>query len=325
MEDTEQGKTSNILIRDLRKSDLNGLQTLFPACFTKELEIQGFDRDRLTRMVNRVFGTTGTIFLGLMRLLGKEPVKLLVAEADGKVVGTTIVNNRRQSGYISTVMVHPDYRRRGIATRLMTYALGYIRKRKKVRAVLDVDSVNTGAKNMYIKLGFKPFDQEMYLVRDTNPPHKPEEDSKVKIREFQKSDLDEVYRLIQASEDSNSLRILDFNKKDLEIPFFQRMFRFGTRKKLVAVIGDKIVGYVEVGYTTPKEAGRINSVEADSEAKSFYIEKLLIVAANDEIVKAGIPRIRLTAMTAKKETIETAKNLGFLEALVMDVMVKELQ
>lgn len=326
MENTPLDKTNdNVLIRDLRKSDLNDLLTLFPTCFTKELEIQGFDPDRLTDMVNRVLGRTGTLILGLLRLFGKEPVKLLVAEADRKVVGTTIVNNRRNSGYISTVMVHPDYRKRGIATKLMTNALDYIQKRKKTRAILDVDSVNTNAKNIYIKLGFKPFDHEMYLVRETNPPHKQENASKIQIRQFQKDDIDQVYNLILASENPNSLRILDFNKKDLKTPLFQRIFRFGTQKKLVAVFENKIVGYVEIGITTPKEAGRINSVQADAEAKSLGIEKLLIETATNEVAKAGIQRIRLTTMTAKKETVETARDLGFKEALVMDAMVKEIQ
>ena len=326
MENTEQSKTNdNVLIRDLRKSDLNDILNLFPTCFTKELEIQGFDPDRLKDMVNRVFGTTGKLILGLLRLCGKEPVKLLVAEADGKIVGTTIINNRRKSGYISSVMVHPDYRRRGIATRLMTNALNYIRRRKKMRAVLHVDSTNAPAKSVYANLGFKTFEHLAYFLRERNTRHAQENAPGVEIREFQKDDLDQVYNLIEASEDPNSLKNFDFTKKDLQTPFLQRMFNFATQKKLVALLGNRLVGYIEAAYTTPKETGRINSVQVNSEDRSLGIEKLLIEAASNEIAEGGIGRIRLTATTAKQELVETVKDLGFKEVLVMDAMVKEFQ
>jgi hypothetical protein len=98
MENTELGKPNvNVLIRDLRKSNLNDLLGLLPMCFAKEFEISGFDPDHTADMVNRAFGKTGTFILGLLWLLGKEPGKFLIAEADGKIVGTTFVNNRGKS------------------------------------------------------------------------------------------------------------------------------------------------------------------------------------------------------------------------------------
>ena len=312
-----------VLIRELRKSDLSDLLNLFPLCFVKELEFSGFDPDHLAGMVNRAFGRTGTLFLGLLRLFGREPVKFLVAEADGRVVGTTIVNDRGKSGYIGTVMVHPDYRRRGIATKLMTNAIDYIRRRKKTRAILHVESTNSSAKSLYVKLGFKAFEHVAYFGRETNFQHALENVSEVKIREFEKDDLDKVYNLIVASEDPNSLRIFDFTKKDLKTSFLQRIFRFSTQKKLVALSKGNIVGYVEAHYTTPKEAGRIDSLHITSEDKSCDIEKMLMEAANSEIVKGGVKRIRLTTPTTKQELIETVKDLGFWEIFIMDAMVAE--
>jgi ribosomal-protein-alanine N-acetyltransferase len=326
VQNTELGKKNgNILFRDLRKSDLSDFLGLLQTCFAEEFEFSGFDPDHVSEMFNRGFGRTGRLILGLMRLFGKEPLKLLVAEANGKIVGTTIVNNQRKSGYISTVMVHPDYRRKGIATRLMTDALSYIRRRKMARAVLHVDSTNATAKSLYSKLGFKTFEHSAYFVRETGSAHVPENVSKVKIRKFEKDDLNQVYDLIKASEDSNSLRIFDFTKKDLTTPFLQRIFGFATQKKLVATLGDRIVGYVEATYTTPKQTGRIDSITVNSEEMSLGIEKLLIEEASKEIAEGGIRRIRLTAPTAKQELTETVKNLGFKEIVLMDAMVKEFQ
>ncbi len=326
MQKTELGETDDsFLFRDLRKSDLSDFLDLLQRCFAGEFEISGFDPDHVSEMFNRGFGITGRLVLRLMRLFGKEPLKFLVAEANGKIVGSTIVTNQGKSGYISTVMVHLDYRRKGIATRLMTDALSYVRGRKMARAVLHVDSTNDTAKNLYSKLGFKTFEHSAYFVRETGSTHVPENRSEVKIRKFQKNDLDQVYDLIKASEDSNSLRIFDFAKKDLTTPFLQHIFGFATQKKLVASLGNRIVGYAEATYTTPKEIGRINSINVKSEDASLDIEKLLIEEASKEIAEGGVGRIRLTVSTAKQELIEKVKELGFKEVVIMDAMVKEFQ
>jgi ribosomal protein S18 acetylase RimI-like enzyme len=205
----------------------------------------------------------------------------------------------------------------------MTNAIDYVRRRKKERAILHVESTNASARSLYIKLGFKAFEHIAYFGRETNFQHALENVSEVKIREFQKKDLDQVYNLIVASEDPNSLRIFDFTKKDLKTSFLQRIFRFSTQKKLVALSKGNIVGYVEAHFTTPKEAGRIDSLHVAIEDKSCEIEKMLIEAANDEIAKSGVRRIRLTAPTTKQELIETVKDLGFREIFIMDAMVAE--
>jgi ribosomal-protein-alanine N-acetyltransferase len=326
MEKGQLGETNdNVLIRDLRKSDLKYLLDLYLTCFANEFEVSGFDPDHMADMVNRGFGVTGRLVMGLLRFFGKEPVRLLVAEIGGRVVGTTIVSPGEKSGYISSVMVHPDFRRKGIATRLVTSALDYIRKKNKVRAVLHVDSTNDSAISIYVKLGFKAFERSTYFIGETDSVHVQENTSRVKIREFQKEDLDQVYDLIESSEDPNNLRIFDFTRKTLKTPFLQRMFHFAIRKQLVAMLDSRIVGYAEAEYGTPKEAGRIRSIHANPEDRSLGIEKLLIEAARGEIAKAGIGRVRITVPTANQELMQTVKDLGFKQALVMDAMVAELQ
>jgi len=324
--ETKIGEMSdNILFRDLRKSDLNDFLNLLQTCFAEEFEVSGFDPDHVAEMFNRGLGRGGRLVLGLMRLFGKEPVKFLVAEANGKIVGTTIVNNRRRFGYISTVMVHPDYRRKGIATRFMADALNYLQKRKMAGAVLQVISTNTNAKSLYVKLGFKTFEHTAYFIRETSSMPVLENDSEVKIRKFHKKDLDQVFNLIKGSEDPNSLRIFGFTKKDLTTPLLQRVFGFATQEKLVATLGNRIVGYVEATYTTPKEAGRIDSISVNSQDRSLGVERLLVEGACKEIAEAGVTRIRLTAPTTKQELIEAVEDLGFKEIVIMDSMVTEFR
>lgn len=100
MEVTAANRTGGaFLIRDLRKSDLDDLLDLLPKCFAKEFEIKGFDAEHARAVFNRAFGPPGRLLLGSLRLLGKEPMKFLVAEADSEVVDTTFVERGEKSGY----------------------------------------------------------------------------------------------------------------------------------------------------------------------------------------------------------------------------------
>jgi len=325
VEKKELGKGNvDVLIRDFRKSDIDQVLDLLPMCFAREFEVTGFDSDHARDMANRAFGKTGRLFLGLARLFGKEPLKFFVAEVHGKVVGTTIVNSNGSMGYISTVMVHPDNRRKGIATELLKTAIAYLNRKGMHRGVLHVDTTNTPAMSVYVKLGFREFERITYLIGETGSLPTLQDTSEVKTRVFQKDDVNDVYNLIISSEDPNRLRIHDFTKADLKTPFLQRLFRFSTQIKIVAKLDGKIVGYAETSYTTPKEAGSIRSIQTAAQNRSREIEKALMSTAIEEIRKGGINRIRVMVATTQQALIESLKNMGFKESLLMDGMFIEV-
>jgi GNAT superfamily N-acetyltransferase len=80
-----------------------------------------------------------------------NPEGCLVAECDGRVVGsTTIIYYGSSYAWIGMVLVHPDYRGRGIATRLMKEALDLVTDCPTVK----LDATAAG-KLVYDKLGFR--------------------------------------------------------------------------------------------------------------------------------------------------------------------------
>jgi ribosomal protein S18 acetylase RimI-like enzyme len=318
------GKADDVLIRDFRKSDLDDLLILLPLSNAEEFRVTGFDPDHVRALVNRLYGWKARILLGLLRLFGKEPLKFLVAVVDDKFVGTTVIETSGKAGSISVVMVHPDFRRRGIATKLMTTAIDFCRRKKKVRAVLGVLSENAIAKDLYVKLGFKPFESSVYLVGESGSLSAVTDVAGVEGRPFEDRDLDDVYELIVASEDPVRLKIHDFDKKSLKMPFLQRFFRSSNQIKLVAVRDDKVVGYVEASYTTPNETARIGFLYVNSESAGLGVEKVLVNAARLEIEKAGVEKFRVVVPSMRQALIDAVKDLGFKEALVVDGMVLEL-
>jgi ribosomal protein S18 acetylase RimI-like enzyme len=315
-------KEDSIRIRDFRRPDLNDLLDLLPRCFAKEFEITGFDPDHMKDMVNRVFGTMGRTFMGLARLFGKEPVRFLVADAKNRIVGTTIVNRDGKVGYIAAVMVHPEYRNRGIATTLVKNAVEHVKKRRMDRAILDVVSTNSPAISVYSKLGFVEFERVVHMVGEASSLSA-QVGTGVQTRLFQKKDIDEVYNLIRASDEPEHFRVYNFSKRHLKTPFWVGMFHFATQKRIVAVRDGKIVGYVPVTYTTPKEAGGIGFMRVNREGGLSGIDIALLNAAFDEIRKGGVRRIHVAVPAARQELIETAKSLGFREAMTIIGMYQE--
>ncbi len=83
-----------------------------------------------------------------------------VCEIDGKIVGYVGMWLVFDEGHITNIAVHPDHRRQGIARALMDEMIALAHEYEMNAMYLEVRVGNTPAKELYKKLGFKP-----YLVR----------------------------------------------------------------------------------------------------------------------------------------------------------------
>ncbi|HVF27138.1 MAG TPA: GNAT family N-acetyltransferase [Pyrinomonadaceae bacterium] len=87
------------------------------------------------------------------RLLNLDPRGCFAATIGGQVVATTTTTTyERHLAWIGMVLVDPDYRRRGIATRLMRGALEYLRGEKVATVKLDA---TPDGRPVYESLGFE--------------------------------------------------------------------------------------------------------------------------------------------------------------------------
>jgi len=86
------------------------------------------------------------------RLLAYEPAGCFVAESDDRLVGTvTTTRYGIRLAWIGMMLVHPDYRRRGIATKLMNRSLEYLQDCGV--ECIKLDATPEG-QHVYEKLGF---------------------------------------------------------------------------------------------------------------------------------------------------------------------------
>ena len=99
-----------------------------------------------------------------------------VWEEDGRIAGFTQIGRRGSTDtwYMSAVGVHPDFRRRGIAQRLVESAIDFVQQRNGKRLLLDVIEGNVPAMNLYNKLGFENYTSSLQLeIQPQIPPSDP--------------------------------------------------------------------------------------------------------------------------------------------------------
>ena len=88
-------------------------------------------------------------------LTSPESVSYRVVTPDGTMVGFIVgIVEPDQTGHITTLGVAPEHRRRGVAQRMLLKVEEGFRRRGVRITRLEVRSVNTGAQDLYQKLGF---------------------------------------------------------------------------------------------------------------------------------------------------------------------------
>ncbi len=96
--------------------------------------------------------------------------RLWVAECADlqQVIGMIVMWLIVDEAHIATIAVHPDYRRQGIAARLLTTALCNAVENQMIQATLEVRGGNLAAQTLYQNFGFKVVGVRPHYYRDNN-------------------------------------------------------------------------------------------------------------------------------------------------------------
>ncbi len=141
-------------------SDLAQLADLIEVSFADTMDSGGRAALREMRLMSKVGAGLGMVSRLNEMALGINMGYVWVE--DGKLVGNVSIYPAqwpREFGsawIIANVAVHPDYRRQGLARRLMLASLEAIQVRGGSIAVLQVDADNERAQSLYAQLGFRP-------------------------------------------------------------------------------------------------------------------------------------------------------------------------
>jgi ribosomal-protein-alanine N-acetyltransferase len=83
-----------------------------------------------------------------------------------KVIGMIVMWIIVDEVHISTLAVHPDYRRRGVAEALLTYGLKECFQSGARAATLEVRASNIAARNLYKNFGFEIVGRRLRYYQD---------------------------------------------------------------------------------------------------------------------------------------------------------------
>ncbi|MGH2454399.1 MAG: GNAT family N-acetyltransferase [bacterium] len=101
----------------------------------------------------------------LAALVGRGDARVLVARSEERLVGFGVGRITllppffadRRRGFIQDVFTHPDYRRRGVALRLVETLLDWLREEEVGTVELTVATNNAEAIRLWERLGFQSY------------------------------------------------------------------------------------------------------------------------------------------------------------------------
>ncbi len=151
--------------------DMAGIANLVETAFAGQLDPAGLQMLREMR----AFGRAGWIGWALGRLFlppAANPDGFVWIE-DGRVVGNAsllAVDGRPERWVMANVAVSPNYRRRGIARSMVRASLDLAAERRASLVVLQVKSLNDGARALYASLGFQTLTTRTTWIRPAGRP-----------------------------------------------------------------------------------------------------------------------------------------------------------
>ena len=230
------------------RQDLADIADLIEYCFAPSLDAAG----RATIREMRALSRTGPL-LWLSSWLSGISLRMMrgfVWFEQGRLVGNVSVSPSRmdRSTIIANVAVHPDYRRQGIARRLMVAALEQVAQRGDA-AVLQVEADNVPALALYRDLGFRV---ERTFTCWRRPAHTPLPDAPPDappIRQLACREASALYAL------ANACRPNEWGGMGWQRPTERRFFR----PPLWAAVQRVISGQSRARWVVPGDAGALDA------------------------------------------------------------------
>lgn len=122
-----------IKIREARIRDTPRILEMVKLSFPEEIGLFGLNMGQIRDLL-AIYG----LLWALQRLRHRPFFQFFVAESAGKAVAGAMMDLYEDYAYVSTVMVHPEHRRRGVGKTLLSQALAEVFRLGAKRTVLHV-------------------------------------------------------------------------------------------------------------------------------------------------------------------------------------------
>jgi len=239
-----------------------------------------------------------------------DPKGAFLAYSGETLVGFCLVTVRKEPfrvrsleefpAFISAIMVHPSYRRRGIGSRLISKAVGYAgsQGKREIRTGFDnpvplfigVDVSKKGVSGFFSKHGFE---EEIELVMRLSLLEF-EKEKEIKQLQERVAHISVSVSLLERQDAQGMLELL----KEYAVWWYEPMVKDVETSELdmanvfVAREGERIVGFVRVDEIG--ENGDVWGILAHPEKQCKGIGTLLLFTALSKLKKDGVKTVHLT-------------------------------
>lgn len=211
---------------------------------------------------------------------------LFVGEETGEIVGSVMAGYDGHRGWLYSVAIDQDSRRKGLGSSLVQHAVAELRSLGCVKINLQVRSSNSAVVAFYESLGFKIEDRiSMGLLLPSNhAPAEPGSDS-IHIRAFVIEDYPLALSLWSSIE---GLGLNESDTPEAVSAFLSRNPGFSA----VAVTGTgAVIGTILCGHNG--RAGSIQHLAVAEALRNRGVAKRLINYAFERLAEANIPRCNI--------------------------------
>ena len=304
---------SNYIIRNYRSGDLDGCIDLWL--------LEGHDQTGhyispqivKTQLEKPGFSTEETV---------------LVAEKDSAVIGCLNITPELGIKHANIhCIVHPEHRRKRIATSLFSQASEWIENAGAKAAHVDILQKNTIAKSLLLKLGFKPVHQfiEMQLTLDVKPAKI--FSTSVVIRHLAQNEeaaLADLQNRAFAQHWGYSPNTVE------EITHRLNQRNTSHQHVTLAFVGDVPVGYCwtttipEPNPQTGKKHGCVLMLGVDPGYRNRGIGRTVLVSGLSSLYQQGIELVEITADSVNEKALSLYKSVGFKQQAAGQIYEKVL-
>ena len=239
---------------------------------------------------------------------------IFVAEISGNIVGYLDVTPELTIGrVILDCWVHPEHRRRGLATKLLAYATHRAKELGARIAHVSIPQDNVIAKSMLSKLGFKYVRRFLKLRLDmAKVPQQNTDQAALHYRHLQHGEEDKLTRIQNRSFTGSWA----YNPNTVEeITYRVHLSDTSPEDVLLAYEGDKVIGYCWTGTTreafSDERKGQIFMLGVDPDYRGRGVSKRLLLAGLAYLKNKGLQVTELTVDSRNKVAYALYRSVGF--------------
>lgn len=240
---------------------------------------------------------------------------LFVVEIDGSIIGYMDIGLERTIRRVTLdCWIHPEHRRRGLATKLLDYAMHRARELEAKVAHVNISQDNKIASRVLAKLDFNYVRRFLELRLDID---------RVRWQDIDLAALD--CRHLQPGEEAKLTDIQNrafadhwgYNPSTVEeVTYWTHLNSFSPENVVLACDGDKFIGYCTTGIAhkgkaSGKRKGYIYMIGTDPDYQGKGVGKRVLLAGLAHLKNKGVKIADLTVDSENKVARALYRSIGF--------------